>query len=232
MSKLATLLLCLLSFQTFSMTKSMEFSIETDQDLYFQIQKITIKEIKPGIETILEGGVDKDLQMAIMLVDGLIAIGKKVWPIIENNKPVVDINNKLSVSVLPVMQNTSPDDIIFLLSHWSAPTKKTYEVSFKNGFGSEVIGFTYSVIYQYGGKYQNKGEYLSGIRVSVEEVNVSWGFDFSAKTSLDTLSNHGSLENPIAGASFNISYIAKSVLKEIRSTDSFHVQGNGVFTKL
>ncbi len=238
MSPLKVIISCLFIINTYSATgyiKTRSFEVMGDENPYFQISEIKVVELERQIPFSIEDlsvTNTKNIQTAILIVDGLLAIGKKVWPIIEDNKPVINVDNKLSISVVPKIADTPNSDIPFLLTNWSVPKKKSFRVSYLNGFGSEVIGFTYSILYQYGGKYDGRGQYLTAINVIVDKVNVSWGFNFSAKTSLMSIVNHGSKKDPVAGASFKISYVAKSILKEIRAEDGFHIQGNGVLNKL
>ena len=238
MSLLKSLIPCLVLFNAYSSvgyTKTRSFEVLDHENPYFQIAQIKVTEVQTQVPFYIEDisvTNNKNIQTAVMIVDGLLAIGKKVWPIIEANKPVINVDNKMSLSVVPKIADTPNSDIPFLLTNWSIPKKKSFRVSYLNGFGSEVIGFTYSILYQHGGKHNDFGQYLTGVNVIVDKVNVSWGFNFSAKTSLMSIVNHGSKKDPVAGASFKISYIAKSILKEIRAEDGFHIQGNGILNKL
>jgi hypothetical protein len=206
-----------------------EMDVDKDADPFFTITQIEViehDEVKANY--VVEKAGIKDV---VMIVDSIIAIGKKVWPIIEAGKPVVNVNMGQGISVLPFKGEDQIDAVFFDMERWSAPKAKSYTVSYKNGFGSSVISFTYTVMFQYGGTYEGKGKYLAGINVVAQDVHVSWGFQFDATSELIQISNHGTKEDRVAGATFKIKYSAKSFLKEIRNEDSFHVMGNGQLIK-
>jgi len=206
-----------------------EFEVDRDADPQFSITQMEIvehDEVKANY--VVEKAGIKDI---VMIVDSIIAIGKKVWPIIEAGKPVVNINMGQGISVIPFKGKDEVDAVFFEMERWSAPKAKSYTVSYKNGFGSSVISFTYTVMFQYGGSYEGKGQYLAGINVVAQDVQVSWGFDFDAKSELIQISNHGTKEDRLAGATFKIKYTAQSFMRTIKNEDSFHVMGNGQLIK-
>ena len=95
-----------------------------------------------------------------------------------------------------------------------------------------VIGFTYTVYFQHSGSFQGAGAYLTGVDVEASDVEVMWGFEFNAASKLVTITNVGSIKDQVATATIKISYAAKSVLKEIRTSESFYVTGKGLIRKL
>ncbi len=201
---------------------------------YYSISEITVEEVEVGDELVWASqykGFDKSLGEVIMVVDKLIALGKKIWPIVEAGKPVINVNMNSPISVLP--KNLDGGLVQFYdMDSWSMPIAKTYKVNFKNGFGSSVINFDYTVNFQWGGKYEDKGAYITGLNVQASNVSVSWGFDFDANSELVSIVNHGSKDSPVAGAAIRVNYKAKSVLREIQTSESFHVTGNGQVQKL
>jgi hypothetical protein len=53
----------------------------------------------------------------------------------------------------------------------------------------KVVEFTYKLIYLYGGRYQNKGLFLTGVTVVPAQISVLWGFNFDCKVSIPTTVN-------------------------------------------
>ncbi|ATH07855.1 hypothetical protein BIY24_07795 [Halobacteriovorax marinus] len=201
---------------------------------YHTISEITVEEVEIGDELVWAPqykGFDKNLGEIIMVVDKLIALGKKIWTIVEAGKPVVTVDMGKPISVLP-KTDSGQLAAFYDMDSWSMPMARTYKVSFKNGFGSSVIGFDYTVNFQWGGRYEYKGAYLTGLNVQASNVSVSWGFNFDASSELVSIVNHGSRDNPVAGAAVRVKYTAKSVLREIKTSESFHVTGNGQIQKL
>ena len=168
-----------------------------------------------------------------MYLDGLIAIGKKIWPIIEAGRPVITTNGLIpSLSVLPHIEGSAAKTELYQMANWSAPKAVSYRVSYKNLYGSEVIGFTYTVFFQYNGSYKGNGKYITSLKVQASQVYAAWGFNFDANSELVNVANVGSEENPVASAIIQISYKAKGLLNEMRNSESFYVDGAGTMQLL
>lgn len=170
------------------------------------------------------------LDGVIMVVDKLIAIGQKIMPTIEKGRAVVTNNPMSAVSVLPRLDTKDP--VVHDMGGWTIPVTKHYKISYTNGFGSEVVAFVYSVTYQYNGNYGGKGKYLTGIRASARNITIAWGFDLDASSQLIQISNIGTAENVIAGATIEIAYTVKNWTRTITTNEAFFVAGDGRMFKL
>lgn len=166
----------------------------------------------------------------IMILDKLIAIGQKIIPTIKDGKSVITNNPMASVSVLP--RSDARDPVVHDMGGWSIPVSKHYKISYKNGYGSEVVSFVYSISYQYNGSVDGKGKYLAGIRASARNINIAWGFDLDASSQLLQISNVGTQQNVIAGATLEMTYTVKNWTRNITTSTAFHVTGNGKLYKL
>ncbi len=167
-----------------------------------------------------------------MYIDGLIAIGKKIWPIIEAGKPVITTGGIIpSLSVLPHIEGNPVKAELNQMAGWSIPKAISYRIAYKNYFGSEVVAFTYTIYYQYGGSYKGVGKYITNLKVQASSIRASWGFNFDAKSELTGVSNVGTEDAPVASAIIEISYSAKG-LNEGRTSHSIYVDGNGVMKSL
>jgi hypothetical protein len=166
----------------------------------------------------------------IMVVDKLIAIGQKIIPTIEKGKAVVTNTSMAAVSVLPRVD--AKDAVVHDMGGWSLPVTKHYKISYKNGFGSEVITFVYSVSYQYGGTYGGKGQYLTGITASARNISIGWGFDLDASSQLIQISNVGSETSVVAAAKIEMAYTVKNWTRTDANYVSFFVVGDGRLLKL
>ncbi len=165
------------------------------------------------------------LDGVIMVVDKLIAIGQKIIPTIDKGRAVVNNNPMASVSVLPRLDTKDP--VVHEMGGWSLPVTKHYKIVYTNGLGVEVISFVYSVTFQYGGQYEGKGKYLTGIRASARNIVISWGFDLDASSQLIQISNIGTPSNVVAGATVEIQYTVKNWTRNITTAESFFVTGDG-----
>lgn len=166
----------------------------------------------------------------ITVIDSLIAIGKKIWPIIEAGRPVINTKLVPAISILPRLDN--PDGVLNQMSNWSRPKLKSYRVSFKNKFNSEVVGFTYTLIFQHNGELNGKGKYVTSLKVMASDIYTSWGFSFDAASELVGISNVGTSADPVASGIMQVSYAVKGMLNEVRSSQSFYIDGTGVIEAL
>lgn len=166
----------------------------------------------------------------IMVVDKLIAIGQKIIPTIEKGKAVVTNSPMSAVSVLPRIEGTDP--VVHEMGNWSLPVTKHYKIVYKNGFGTDVVSFIYSVTYQHGGTYGGKGKYLTGIRASARKIDIAWGFDLDASSQLVQISNIGTTSNVVAAATIEIQYTVKNWTRTITNAVSFFVAGDNRLYKL
>lgn len=168
-----------------------------------------------------------------MYLDGLIAIGKKIRPIIDAGRPVINTTGIIpSLSVIPKIEGSDAKTAFYDMANWSAPKAASYRVSYKNKFGSEVVGFTYTVYFQFNGDHNGKGKYITNLKVQASEVYAAWGFNFNATSELIGIANVGAKEAPVGSAIIQISYVAKGLINEVRNAQSFYVDGLGVMKLL
>lgn len=242
---IATVSLAAWSFSTLASTQ-LEFTqtfkesankIDSDVAQEWMISEVTVEEVE--VETlngeyipnlVMDKAAKTDLGQIIMITDQLIALGKKIWAIIEAGKPVITTNMSKPISVLPKLPG---NDIAFYdMADWSMPAVKSYRVSYKNGFGSEVIGFTYTVYFQHSGTYNDAGAYITSLNVEASEIYVSWGFKFDATSALVGIANMGSTIDPVASATVSIAYKASSWFSDVNTQESFFVTGKGSLARL
>jgi len=170
---------------------------------------------------------DKDiLQEVVYVVDTLIAVGKKIYEVVDAGRPVVNAKfNK--VSVLPRTEDGSLVSPFYDMSGWSAPVHKKYRVVFKNLYGAEVISFTYGVTMQFGGQYNEAGAYILGANIYPDSLNVLWGWNFDASVDTVSIANTSSQANPVASLQLRLNGKVASPLVENRFSHVFHLTGEG-----
>ena len=214
----------------FQQTFNKEFEDSSDAK-YFKISSIEVRELPlTNLEEkalIQKGG---DLGSVIIMVDKLIALGTKIYEIIKKGKPVSQTAFFRPVSVLPNSSDIETD--FALMENWSAPKAKKYSVVYKNGYGMSVISFDYMVYFQANGSFEGKGQYLTGINVVANNINVSWGFSFDASSELITVANRGTNDHPVAGATIKVRYKTTSLMSNIDASEVFHIDGRGSISKL
>ena len=118
------------------------------------------------------------------------------------------------------------------LSRWKTPKFVKFKVSYKNGYGTEVVSFVYNVNMSYGGQFGGKGAYITNAQVVPEKVNVLWGYTFNAKMSVVGLSNIGTDEDPIAAATLSLYYSVSTVVREDKNNMTLFIAGDGTIQQM
>jgi hypothetical protein len=156
----------------------------------------------------------------------LIALGRELYDLIKLGEPVVN-TNFAPISVLPKVSLNNPDSIMGETEGWSIPKMKKYRVEYENKFGSTVILFEYKLLFSYGGRYQGKGKYIMGAQIVPTRLEVSYGFSLDSSFKLQSIQNHGSVNQPLAGALLNLQYKGGSMIKKFEENIMMHITGDG-----
>ena len=153
----------------------------------------------------------------------IINIANKIWGVIKDNVPVVEVETKYAAAVPEGA--SSPNQ----LCEWKGPSTYEYKLRAKNMYGAETVSVTYKVMFSYGGKFDNKGAYLTGVTIVPGAVNVSWGYKLgmSAFVPDTTIVNLGTYEDPLAAMQLKLSTKIASVLKEWNGNSVYLIKGNG-----
>ncbi len=175
-------------------------------------------ELHPMTELLPDG-----IKIALDVIE---LLGRKIWAVVDAGRPVVHVKTP-AASALPRGVKCWLD-----MENWQAPRSATYQVSYKNLLGSEVVKFQFKVIYAPGGQYAGVGRYLANMTIVPSDLQVSWGFSFSAETEVHSPINLGTQENPVAGAQLQLNWTIKGVLNEIRQSAHYFVNGHGEVTVL
>jgi hypothetical protein len=218
----------LVSFGSFAAELSPEmkayYTVGSSELTLIEDQVYDSKWVIPGLERNAADAVvapKSPIAEAEVILDQIVNLGKKIWSIVEANKPVVSFKNQ-TASALPKGVESWLD-----LDSWDNARAQTYRLVYKNLYGMTVVEFAYRIVYVAGGSYQGKGKYLAQITVYPETVDVAWGYKFSAEASIPTLLNHGTREAPVAGAEINVDWVIETPLKYSRNTTSYAVRGDG-----
>ena len=178
---------------------------------------------------ILESGLFSEGEKAVFPqigIEDLVRFGKEAWKFIVENRPVVNATSE-TVSIVPkgVTDWTQ-------LTGWAQPEARTFKVTYKNLLGWEVMNFSYRIVYTPGGKYNDKGSYLTQVTVEPHQISAYWGFSVEAKASVPSIVNLGTVDDPVAGAQILVEWTAKSLTSHFENTRAFFVTGVGQFRAL
>jgi len=171
-----------------------------------------------------DGGVLDEVEV---ILDKVIAIGKKVWKVVSDNQPVMNIGPDLAASAVPSGITDWRE-----MEGWSNPTWVEYSVTYKNLYRMKVVQFAYRVYYTYGGSYKGQGRYLSNVLVVPADVWVAWGYTFNSSAKMDSVVNVGTKAAPIAGMQVSINWTVETILTKARSTAVMFTRGDGKFVDL
>lgn len=229
-------LLCSLVTLIFMVNPAHAYDVKADQDAYYAISSMQVTKIAE--DDLLRNDVvlEKDfgnkefsagsVGEVIAVADQIIAFGERVYAIVKKGKPVVN-TSYAPISVLPRAKKGEETIEAMDLEGWRYPKSVKYRITYKNGFGMNVVVFTYSVNFSYGGSYNGKGKYITNAQIVPEDLTVQWGFEFNASSKLVGIVNNGTKSAPVAGATVIISYSVDSVISSSKSNVSYHFVGDG-----
>lgn len=156
----------------------------------------------------------------------IVNLGLKIWKIIEDNKPVVNVRG-MTAQALP-SGITCWDQ----LEGWKIPISREYEVTYVNGFNMDVVKFNFRILFTYGGRFNGVGAYIANLSIMPEHLDVSWGYKFDAEVKVPYVVNLGTRENPVAGSQISLDWNVRTPLKDSRASVVFFVSGNGELVEL
>lgn len=236
------------SLVAIALTLGMSSSAFAIDKAYFEIKKVTVTEVtdqfsdvqavnglnqdcntmglsaaKPGVA---KQGDMNPLNGVELFVDQIINIGKKIFGVIAQGRPVVNIKLD-TANALPKGLTCWSD-----LSGWNVPQSKVYNVQYENGFGMTVVDFSYRVIYTAGGSADGVGKYITNATFMPANVSVGWGFEFDANAAIPTVFNTGSKKDPVAGMQMNMEWKVTSPLSYEQGTEAYFVSGENKLVEM
>ena len=170
------------------------------------------------------GSIPKDSQEGAL---GIADILIKVWDIIEDNQPVVDINTK-SAAALP---NIAQSDWT-KLTGWKTPRSVEFELDIQNLYGMHVVHTKYKVTNQYGGNIKGKGKYIASTQVLPTLVSVLWGFNLKETVDVISVVNAGTEANPTAEVTLSVTQTWGNPFTSQTSSTRYMVTGDGQIENL
>jgi hypothetical protein len=172
--------------------------------------------------------ISEDLDGTEVVLDQIINVGKKVWDLIDQGKPVVNVSSNVATA-LPQGAKCWLD-----LQRWQAPKYKAYEVTYKNAYGVTVVDIAYRIVYLAGGDVNGKGQYIGYATVEPLKVRVLWGFHVNLAATVPTVYNMGTKEDPVAGMNMQVKWSVDGVMSLVHdeSTRSYFLNGRGDFREM
>lgn len=193
--------------------------------------RVTLQEVKeePNMNYVkLQEQPPKDLAGTLVSIEKIVNIAAKVWQIIKDNAPVVNIDTKYATAYPQGVTSATQ------LAGWSRPKSYVYGFYAENLYGSTTVDVKYKVTYTYNGSYKGKGKYLTAVTVVPEKAQVSWGYRFHMSASVpdSTIANVGTDADPIAAMQLKLNWTMASALKQVDGTSVYYVEGNGYYEEI
>lgn len=154
----------------------------------------------------------------------IINLGKAVWNIIENNKPVVnlafDFANALPKGVTSAADLNGFSDIVY----------RSYSAVGQNIFGANVYEIKFTLMHQYGGSLDGQGQYLATVAVIPSQVKVMWANKLNFSVKQVSTVNVGTQAQPIASLSLLVSYDVQSLGRSYSRNVVYQFRGDSAQT--
>lgn len=158
-----------------------------------------------------------------LVAKGFEVIGKLLWDIVSDSEFAANVSDQM-VHVLPSgVKDTSK------LTGWKPSSAPSVRAVFKDFLGDIVSDLTYRVHYHYGANYGGKGQYLSGVTLIPEQLNVKSLYIFEAKLRAIEPINVGSSSQPVPQMTLLVTTRIKDRFLggEKVATDEIQIDGKG-----
>jgi len=204
---------------------------------YYQVDqasvKTVLKEVKEDENALSPELKDaaqniQNVQNTLVTIEKVINIAMKIWDIVKDNAPVVNIENKYAVAYPEGITAASQ------LTNWKKPRVYVYGFYANNLYGGRVIDVEYRVIFNYNGDYKGKGKFLTGVSVVPTKVDVVWGYRLNMSSFVpdSTVVNVATSENPLAALQLKLTCKISTYLKDSTNSSVYYIQGDGYFSEI
>jgi hypothetical protein len=157
----------------------------------------------------------------------VVALGDAIYELLKKNAPVIR-TDYAPISVVPRDPNDKSNAVdIWDMEGFSMPVEKRYQTRITDKVGKEAVIFDYKLMYSYGGSYNGKGKFLTGITIVPGNIVAKRGWTVDSSMKLSGIMNHGTKDDPIAGAIITIKYNISSLGRATERNDTIHIMGNG-----
>lgn len=156
----------------------------------------------------------------------IVSAALSLWDVIKDNAPVVDVKKQYAAALPDGAPRWDQ------LQEWQPPRARKYRLVVRNLAGVETVRLEYLFIHQYGGRYQGKGRYLSGVTVEPTFINARWGYTLNVGAKAVNVANVGTAEEPVAGMTLVLDWRVETGLQKSSGAQVYFVDGSGIFRDL
>ena len=195
-------------------------SIETPENLKIELAKVWKHRLETANQPSMgEVDLSKELDGVGVIIDKIVNLGKKIWAVVENGRPVVNVSS-VYANAIPAGARSSD------LENFSELQFQSIRHQGVNLYGVTVYEVVYTLVHRFGGTFQGRGAYLEGVTVLPQKVEVLWGYNVDLKVEQVSAVNTGSSENPVASLAMQTSLNVRTVLQEVRLKNLHEFIGN------
>jgi len=208
------------------MAGPVEVSFNEDLQIHQFIEEVeTPKDFDKNLGKPMNHRSEVDLNEVEVVFDQLVNLGKKVWALVENNKPVVNVKYMFA-NALPKGVRSAEE-----LENFSDLQHVSYRVHGENLYGMTVYDLTYSLVHRYGGSYQGRGKFLENVAVVPSFLEVAWGYNVNYEVDKVSVVNTGSRENPVGSILLQTNFKVSTVLKSMETHSVYDFRGDSAIVK-
>ncbi len=199
-----------------------------DPKVYLSLRPPVVKEVAGrSLNSMFQSDMTLPLQLVpqittpgLSVISDVINIGAKLWSIVEAGQPVSSFDAQYAHALPRGVEWTS-------LANWQEPMVRTFHVQYQNLYGMTVVDFTYSVVANAGGQYNNRGAYIANATVIANQLSVMWGFEFKADAEIPVVMNMATEDAPVAGMQVKVGWSVESVISSEKHTELYFLNGLG-----
>jgi hypothetical protein len=155
------------------------------------------------------GSLLEELDLTSVVLDKVVNLGKKMWTVVENGRPVVNVRSAYA-NALP--SGVRAED----LENFSSLQFRSFRHYGVNLYGVTVYDVTYTLAHRFGGQFNGQGAYIESATVLPQNVEVLWGYNVNLNVEQVSAVNLGTKGNPVASLAMETALTVKTVMKEVR----------------
>lgn len=189
---------------------------------------VEIVKVGPSVSPTEVTPPDTGVGDVIPILDSIVNLGEKVWKIIKDNAPVVNVKVQYASALPEGIRNWTQ------MGGWQRPKGTIYELTAKNAYGMQVIKLRYQVLRTTGGSYKGTGKYLTAVTVEPLLIEAAWGYHLSVDANVpdSTIANVGTSEEPVAAMMAQLGWTIATAIKQSQGKSIYYLEGNGTFQEV
>jgi hypothetical protein len=168
----------------------------------------------------------------VVFLDCMVNLGSTLWDVVAGGEPSAKFNANLA-NALPQGVRGPMD-----LDNWQQPVVREYCVPLTPDHdfhcdqdGSDGSHFFFRVSFVPGGSLQGHGKFLSSVLIEPEAMTVYYGRSFFAQTSVESLDNVGTEEDPVASMKLKLTWLSNEYYgRPYGQSLNFVISGDGTIS--